>query len=54
MSLPRSFEEFTPEQLEYWIREVRPMLIEMRERSMERARARALETIRRPLRSDRP
>lgn len=44
--LPNSFEEFTLEQIEYWVREVRPLLIEMRERSMTWARQRALAHIR--------
>ncbi|MBO2460323.1 hypothetical protein [Actinomadura violacea] len=53
MAAPEPFASMTPEQLDYWLREVRPLLIRMRERSEERARQQALELIRRPLR-DRP
>jgi hypothetical protein len=41
--MANSFAEFTPE---YWIREIRPLLIRMRERSMDKARERALTDIR--------
>jgi hypothetical protein len=44
------FASMTPEQLDYWLREVRPLLIRMQERSDKRARQQALELIRRPLR----
>lgn len=46
------FAAMTPEQLDYWVREIAPILVSMRERSMERARQRALGMIRRPLRQD--
>ncbi|WP_187438177.1 hypothetical protein [Actinomadura decatromicini] len=42
----------SPGQLDYWVREIAPILVAMRERSVDRARQRALEMIRRPLRRD--
>lgn len=47
------FASMTPEQFDYWLREIRPLLVRMREQSEKRARQQALELIRRPLR-DRP
>jgi hypothetical protein len=47
------FVSMTPKQLDYWFREIRPLLVRMREQSEKRARQQALELIRRPLR-DRP
>lgn len=44
------FAEMTEEQLDYWLREIRPILIRMREQSAERARQAAFDLIRRPLR----
>lgn len=42
------FSEMNPEQFRYWMTEVRPALIEMRERQATRNREAALRLIRRP------
>ncbi|MEU9018659.1 hypothetical protein [Actinomadura sp. NPDC048394] len=45
------FTPMTPEQLDYWLREIRPLLVRMREQSEKRARQQALALIRQPLRN---
>lgn len=50
MTTDSPFQSMTPEQLEHWFREVRPVLVRMQEESTARARRHALEMIRRPVR----
>lgn len=48
-----SFEQMTPEQFEYWMTHVRPLLVAMQERSSAQARRWAMDMIGRPVHRER-